>query len=173
MEGWVTALFTLSGVLAGGFFSYLGMKKQLEQRGEIDSRQWRRKVRSEPLLKLRAEVAIMATKQYKLVAFTYRYREHARIGISEEVAKKELQETADDCNDYLASGEFAQALFMQSDVELMNKAREILNNYQKWLTSAMYYTSEKALQKSLDLIEKNTARITEVQELINKRLEEL
>jgi len=115
----------------------------------------------------------MAAKQHKLVAFVYRYRQHARIGISEEVAKKELQETADECSDYLRSGEFAQALFMQFDAELKNKAREILDNSQKALISAMDYASEEALEDSLNLIEGNTARITEVQELVNKRLEKL
>jgi hypothetical protein len=173
MEGWLYGLFTLLGVLAGGLFTYLGMKKQLKQQKELDSRHWKRKVRGSPLLRLRSEVATMATEQHKLVAFVYRYRQHERIGISEEEAKKKLLEASDDCNNYLESGNFARALFTQFDTELKNKAEEILKNSQKALVNAMNYTSQEALKESLDLIEGNADKITEVQELISKKLEEL
>ncbi len=121
MEGWLYGLFTLLGVLAGGFFSYLGMKKQLNQQKEMDSIQWRRKVRSEPLLKLRAESVRMAAKQDKLAAAAY--RQLNIIGVTEEQARAELQSAMDDWNTYVASGDFAQTLFMQYDAELVNKHR--------------------------------------------------
>jgi len=184
METWAIVTLVLGASAISALLTFLitkmqvrhsdkRLEKELQRQRKAESRQRRWVVRSEPLLRLRAEVAIMAAKQHKLVAFVYRYRQHARIGISEEVAKKELQETADECSDYLRSGEFAQALFMQFDAELKNKAREILDNSQKALISAMDYASEEALEDSLNLIEGNTARITEVQELVNKRLEKL
>ncbi len=148
-------------------------ERELERAREADSRHRRWKVRNEPLLKLRSEVAIMAAKQDKLVAFTLRYRDHARIGIPEEVAKKEAQEAYDASNKYLASGDFVQVLFTQYDTQLANKAREILVNYRNSLISAVDYTSQEPLTESLNLWERNKAKIIKVQELINKRLEEL
>ena len=38
MDAWLNGLFAILGVLAGGLFTYLGMKKQLKQQREMDSR---------------------------------------------------------------------------------------------------------------------------------------
>jgi hypothetical protein len=67
MDGILYAITGFVGVLVGALFPYLGMKRQLNQQREMDSRQWRRSVRSEPLLKLRKSLADMATKQEKMV----------------------------------------------------------------------------------------------------------
>jgi len=53
------------------------LEKELERAREADNRQWRREVRSEPLLKLRDDLARMANKQDKLVAAAS--RQHTRI----------------------------------------------------------------------------------------------
>jgi hypothetical protein len=173
MEGWLYGLFTLAGVLAGGLFSYLGMKKQLEQRNEIDSRQWRRKVRSEPLLKLRDALANMATKQDRLIiaAWGQLYIK----GATEEAVRGELQRAADDWNAYLVSGDFAQTLFMQYDAELFDKAKEILKDYQESCFNAIHLNqvSVEEQVKSRKVSERMEPKIVEAQELINKRLEEL
>ena len=174
MEGWLYGLFTLLGVLAGGLFTYLGMKKQLEQQRELDTRQWRREFRGKPLLKLREELAKMANKQDKLVAAAS--RQHTRIGGGTgEEAKKELQDAADDWNVYLTSGDFAQALLMQYDTNLVNQAKEIREDYQRSFFYHLYYQQmdEEKLSEAMKIIEKNLNKIVEVQELINKRLEEL
>ena len=69
-------------------------KKQLDQQSKTDSRQWRRKVRGDPLFNLRAELAQMADKQDKLVAAAS--RQHTRFnGSTEEQVKEELQEAVD------------------------------------------------------------------------------
>ena len=170
MEGWLYGLFALLGVLAGGLFTYLGMKKQLEQQSELDSRKWRRKIRSEPLLALRAELARMAVKEDKLVAVVYK-QYSTRFAFSE----KELKKTLDDSNDYLAKGDFANALFVLDDAEIVNKAEEILANYQKSYISAMRYgkLEEKERTEAIKIVEINRNKVIETQALINKRLEEL
>jgi len=114
------------------------LEKELERAREADYRQRRREVRSEPLLKLRKELARMANKQDKLVAAAS--RQHTRIGGgTDEEAQKELQGAADDWNAYLASGDFAQALLMQYDTDLVNQVEEIRKDYQKSYFYHLHY----------------------------------
>ena len=173
MEGWLYGLFALIGVLFGGLFSYLGMKKQLEQRSEIDSRQWRRKVRSEPLLKLRYELARMANKQDKLNAAA---SQRVITTKTDEEIKKELHDAIDDWNTYLASEAFYQTLFMQDATDIVEKVEEIRNDYQESSSSYIHWQQADAaeeLKKAMKVSKNIKARIIEVQSLINKRLEEL
>ena len=148
-------------------------ERELERAREGDYHQRRWEVRGELLLKLRAELALMATKQDKLVASAHKL--HTRFGMTEEEAKGQLQENVDDMNAYLASGNFQQALFMQDDAELINKVDEIIRDYRSSYIDAMYYKELKAteLGKAMEVFERNKTRIIETQSLINKRLEEL
>jgi Na+/glutamate symporter len=97
MEGWLYGLFALIGVLFGGLFSYWGIKKQVEhsdkrfkkelERAREESRQKRQwEVRSEPLLKLRTELAVMAVKLEDLAASSQ--RTHTRFGGTQEEIDK-------------------------------------------------------------------------------------
>jgi hypothetical protein len=148
-------------------------EKELNRQREIESRQRRWEVRSEPLIKLRSELARMATKQDTLVAAAHKL--HTRFGITEEQAKEQLQEAVDDFNTYLASGSFQQTLHMQFDKELIGKVDEIIGDYRASYIDAIYYRDLKAteLGKAMEVFGRNEARIIEVQSLINKRLEEL
>jgi len=168
MEGWLYGVFTLAGVVAGGLFSYLGMKKQLEQRNKIDSRQRKREVRSEPLLKLGAELAVMAAKLERLGAAVYKL--HGKSDITVEEAKERLKEAQTDWNTHVASGDLSQTLFLQYDAELVNKTKEILADF---FVNAHRLLDVKRLEEAKEVLERNRTRIIEVQELINKRLEEL
>ncbi len=149
------------------------LERQLESAREADYRQRKREVWSEPLLKLRAELAYMAAKQDILVASAHRL--HTRFGVTEEEAKEALQEAGNDWNAYLASGNFAQTLFLQNDTELVSKVKEILRDYQSSYTDAIYYKELKArkLGEAMEVFERNQTKIIEAQSLINKRLEEL
>ena len=150
------------------------LEKQIVSAREADYQQRRREVRGEPLLKLRIELANMASKQDKLAAAAY--RQLNIIGVTEEQARAELQSAVDDWNTYVASGDFAQTLFMQCDAELVNKIEGIRKDYQESNFVALYFQIVKdaaKLSEAMKVIEKNKARIIEVQELINKRLEAL
>jgi hypothetical protein len=173
MEGWLYGLFTLLGVLFGGLFTYLGLRSQLKQQKEINEIEWRRKVRSEPLLKLRDALANMATKQDRLIIAAWG-QFYIKSG-TEEAVREELQRAADDWNAYLVSGDFAQTLFKQCDAELFDKAKEILKDYQESCSNAIHLNqvSVEAQLKSRKVSERIEPKIVEVQELINKRLEEL
>ena len=153
------------------------LEKELERARETDYRQRRREVRGEPLLKLRHELARMASKQDKLVAAAM--RQHTRFGGTDEEVKRELQCAVDDWNAYLASGDFAQTLLIQYDTDLVNQAEEIRKDYQESYFYQLYYklyyeqNKPEELKKAMGVFERNRTRIVEVQELINKRLEEL
>jgi len=148
-------------------------EKELERAREVDYHQRRWEVRGEPLLKLKAALALMATKQDKLVASAHKL--HTRFGMTEEEAKEQLQENVDDINTYLASGNFQQTLFMQDDKELLDKVDEIIRDYRGSYIDAIYYKDLKAteLGEAMKVFERNKTRIMEAQSLINKRLEEL
>ncbi len=173
MEGWLYGLFTLLGVLAGGLFSYLGMKKRLKQQREIDSRQWQRKVRSEPLLTLRAELSNMATRLNTLVTVAQTHQSHSEI--TKEGENKELQQAIDNWNTYVVSGNFPQTLYLQYDAELLKLVDEIKNIYLLRFEYALDYKQLRAneLKEFRELLQKIQTRIPEVQEVINKRLEGL
>ncbi|MBU2608824.1 MAG: hypothetical protein KKF26_05845 [Chloroflexi bacterium] len=166
----IVALSTLGATFIGNRLSSKRFEMELARQREVDERQRKWIVRSEPLLKLRSELAIMATKESKLVAVAYK-QHTTRFLFSEE----ELKDTLDDSNSYLASGDFANALLTLDDTEIVNKAREILTDYQKSYTNAMRYSELKTKERrqALDLVEINRNKVIEVQSLINKRLEEL
>jgi len=138
-----------------------------------EARERRREIRSEPLLKLRNELARMANKQDKLVAAAS--RQHTRIGGTNEEAKGELQAAIEDWNAYVVSGDFAQTVLIQYDTDLVNQTEEIRQDYQKSYFYHLYYQQMDAekLLEAMKVFERNRTKIVEVQELINKRLEEL
>lgn len=182
MDTWATvwvalivALSTLGATFIQSWHSDKRFRVELGRAIDVDARKRKWEVRSELLLKLRNESARMAAKLDKLVAAAY--RQLNRIGGTEEEARRELQLAIDDWNTYLAGGDFAQTLFMQYDAELRNKIEDIRKDYQKSAFVVIYYfqISKDAakLLEAVKVLEKNKARVTEVQELINKRLEEL
>jgi hypothetical protein len=159
-------------------------EKELEKDIVTYHRQRRWAVRGEPLLKLRDELALMATKQDRLVSAAHILHTrfffatgtlHTKFGITKKEAQKRLQEATNDWNTYFASGEFAQTLFMQDDTKLVNKVDEIIRDYRASYFGAIYHKqlTERELEEVTKRFEKTKTRIIEVQSLINKRLEEL
>lgn len=166
------------------------LEKELERARETDYHQRRREVRSEPLLKLGNELAHMATKQDKLVTASSIYFDLFGSSDREEIKEKgkELRDARNDWNTYLASGILKQILFLQYDEEVVSKVEEILKDYDKayvffenyWdrdldedLDSDLWKLRETELGEQRKVFERNRNKIIEVQEIINKRLEEL
>lgn len=149
------------------------LEKELERAREADRVQRRREVRSEPLLKLRNELARMATMQNRVVIVAQ--RQYTRIGDAEEKAKKELQEAVDDWNAYLASPDFTVTLFIQYDTELVNKVKEIQGDYIAFYNNIMRSKELKTTEReeAMRPTEKIWPKVIEAQSLINNLLEEL
>jgi len=159
----IVALSTLSATFIQNRYSSKRFEKELKRAREVDDRQRRREVESEPLLKLRNELARMATKRDRLLASRDRAQASARkqhIDMTEEEAKRELQEAENDWNAYRSSENLPQILFLQYDTELRNKVEEIRRD--SWFDI-----------HAREVRERNKARVIEVQSLINKLLEEL
>ena len=148
-------------------------ERELERAREVDSRQRRWEVRSEPLLKLRHKLAQMATKLKMLVINTR--GQHYRSDITEDEKNKELEQAVEDLKVYLANGNFLQALNLQYDAELLQMVDNIIFSY-----SLLFEYARDYKRLGLDLREEFNklsqeieTKIPEIQELINKRLEKL
>ena len=149
------------------------LEKELERQREVDARTWRRDVRSKPLLKLRYELARMVSKLKPLVIDTR--GQHYRSGITEDEKNKELERAAKDLELYLVNGNLLRTLNIQYDAELLKLVDQIESKYHLLFVYALHYqTLSHDLQKEFN---KNSQEIDkmihEVQELINKKLEEL
>jgi len=180
METWTTilvalivALSTLGATFIQSWHSNKRFKIELGRAIDVDARKRRWEVRGEPLLKLRTELAIMATKQDRVVSAAHKL--HTRFGMTKEEAEQVLKNTVDSINTYLESGNFNQTLFMQFDKEIVDKVEEIIMDYRASYIDAIYYKDLKAteLGEAMKVFDRNKNRIMEVQSLINKRLEEL
>ena len=176
-------------------YSEKRLERQLEAQREADKHERQREVRSEPLLKLRDELARMAAKGEKVVdvaksTVSKILRDLEFEGRREtEKVPNELTEALDDWNTYMASGEFQHVLFMQYDVKLMERVNEIRDEYNLarhglniapwfgWLDEEAKKQNVEALEqrihRDIDVIIRNRERIAEVQSDINKLLEEL
>ncbi len=180
MEAWVTvavafivALSTLGATIIQNKYSTKRFEKQRERAREENQQKRRREVRSEPLLKLRDELAIMAVKLEDLVASAQ--RTHTRSGGTQEEVEKKLHKAVDDWNAYLANGGMAQTLFIQYDTELVNRVAEIRKDYQQAYFHNLNFRDSNAedMKEAFNIFEKKKARIIEAQALINRKLEEL
>ena len=173
MEGWLYGLFTLLGVLVGGFFTYLGLRAQLKHQKEISAIEWRRKVRSEPLSDLRNELAEMATKAEILA----KAGKSLAVSNTEESVKEALEKAKKDWDNYISDGDLQRVLFTQSDEEIVKLVKEIRIDYLQAYDKVATYREEQSATEFGTAIrsseEKIAPKVIKVQELINKRLEEL
>ena len=187
----VTALLALLGTRKQLEHSGKRLERQLEAQRETDSKERRWQVRSQPLLELRAELARMAFKQHRLAEVSHQQYTVGRLyawsknNIMEEQLQQALQKAVSNWEIYEDSGDLQRALFMQYDHELICKVEEILNLYQSvylrvksrsnaWVPrDAQPQSDEAFVSENRSKISEAEVKITEVQELINKRLEEL
>jgi len=143
------------------------LEKELERAREADERQRRWEVRSKPLLKLRDELALMATKLQKLII--------NNMNQSVIINEKETQQVFEDWNNYMTSGEFLPTLYLQYDEELKKQFEGIEGDYLLLFEYALGYKNLKREELSTfrEISQSIKNKILDAQELINKRLEEL
>ena len=151
------------------------MKQQLKQQREVDSQQWRRSVRSGPLLKLRAELANMAAELHTLVTNTQLPHNQSVTTETTETTEKRQQQALKDWRDYMTSRKSLQTLYLQYDEELIQRVEGIERGYMLLFEFALDYRNLKKddLIQFREISQSTKNKITEVQELINKKLEEL
>jgi hypothetical protein len=190
METWAIVVLVVGTNLGTAVLALLGIKKQLkhsdkrfakelEAGREADEHNRRWVVRSQPLLELRAELASMAEKFEGMVDMATQIIE----GMDIEGDKKVefLERAVKGWDEYYASGKFYQAVHMQYNFELKREAHWILLDYESaYLGLAPSMAGGEADEKmheakreAIDVIQRNTARISEVQSKINELLEGL
>jgi hypothetical protein len=174
LESWLPAIFGFGGVLVGSFFSLWFTRLQLKHQRETDSQHWRRNVKSEPLLQMRTELAVMATKLEKLAKQGKSFTVPAKTAAQE---KEALDKAVEDWNSYVTGDYLEKVLYSQFDVEIVNRVREIRNEYLDTYDDVVTYREELSPSEFGEAAraaeEKLRPKVAEIQELINKQLEEL
>lgn len=186
METWAIVVLVVGTNLGTALLALLGTKKQLEhsdkrlareleaqREASQHNRRW--EVRSQPLLKLREELACMAEKLQSLVDLAAQVIEG--VTPNQDKTIKDLEKASKDWDAYISSGEFYRAAHMQYDQELKAEAHEILRDYQSAYTGVIAFwrggKADEAIRKARDILRKNATRISAVQSKINELLEEL
>jgi hypothetical protein len=148
-------------------------EKELQRQRDAESQQRKWEVRSAPLLKLREELAYMAAMQNEVVDAAHSAYEE--VGATTKQTKDRLDKALSRWDTYMASKNPLQSWYIQYDVELFNKVSEITTDYRRayenvWKSGELKVAElEEATRDS----NKIWLKVIELQELINKRLEEL
>ncbi len=144
------------------------LKKEFERAREVEARQRRWEVRGEPLLKLRDGLASMAARLDRLVINT------KLLNLSKEVENNEVQQVKEGLRNHMTSEEFLSIRYLQYDKELVKLMGEIEDDYVVLLVMNLASKELKGEFKELEKMSlKIKRRIPVIQEIINKRLEEL
>ena len=189
MEDWVIVALVLgSNAIMGAvnwFTTRMQIKNsenQLEKRvqaeREADQRNRRWDVRSQPLLRLRAEIASMAVKLQTSVDLATQVIDG--VTQSPDKARKDLEKSVKEWDAYIKSGEFYRVLHMQYDHDLKGEAHRILIGYQSAYMGVIAFwrggNEDEKIEKiseAKDILKRNTVRISAVQSKISELLEEL
>ena len=185
MEAWATVALVLGSNAIMGIVNWLvtrkqlkhsesQLEKQMEHQREVDKRERRREVRSEPLLRMRNELARMAGKGAKVGRM---------MASSDAEALEEFGKALADWGVYMESGEFEQVLCMQYDLKSALQADNIRLDYEiarlqlqlYWKLNVEERKGKKSeyYDQSMELIRNNRTRVAEVQSEMNRLLEEL
>ena len=186
METWAIVVLVVGTNLGTALLWLLGIKKQLkysdkrfakemEAKREADEHNRRWVVRSQPLLRLREELAIMAERFEDMVDLATQVA--GGVSLSSKKASDDLNKAVETWDKYFQSGKFFQAVHMQYNYELKREANQILLDYESAFKGIWPFLNgggeDEKINEAKDVIRKNAKKITEVQSKINEVLEEL
>ena len=186
METWAIVVLVVGTNLGTALLALLGIKKQLkhsdkrfakelEAKREADEHNRKWVVRSQPLLRLREELAIMAEKVEDIVDLATQVADG--VSLSPEKTIGDLDKAVKAWDNYFQSGKFYQAAHMQYNYELKREAHQILLDYESaYIGVAPFLTGggeDEKISEAKAVIQRNVVRISEVQSKINELLEEL
>ena len=170
----ITALGMAAIALIERIFDNRRSGQQIQRERERECHERHRRLRDEPLLTLRRELARMATKNARLLSITQML--HTAIPAP---PKEELEEWLDHArrgfNDYLQSGEFGQVLFTIDDKEIVERVNELEKDFRMAFYRNTLFANlsideqKKTFTQSAEL----ARQVREIQGLINQRLEQL
>jgi len=112
----------------------------------------------------------MASKQDKLLA-----THDVLSSKPDEDTKRERQEAIDNYNAYITRDDYHVTLLIQYNTDLVNQVEEIWKDYNESFLCLRFPEQANAeeMKKAIRASKRNKTRIIEVQELIDKLLEEL
>ncbi|MGD0779452.1 MAG: hypothetical protein ABR954_01540 [Dehalococcoidales bacterium] len=139
---------------------------------DVENRKRRWEVRSAPLLKLREELATLISQQ-DLYASNASLAFFSSSLHNKDEAKKILVKALKDWDTYFKEGNLFYAMNLQYDSELLSKVQKIREEYPRIVSSVSIYKDAARLTEDLEKLKNIREEITQVQELINKKLEEL
>ena len=168
----IVALSTLGATFFSNQASAKKFEKELEKARATESRQRRWEVRSKPLLKLREELAVMASELDTLIVTTQEYIRHTSVEDSGGIAAQRIY---DKWGKYKNSGDFLKTIHLQYDTDLIKAIDDVQNDYLLLFEYVLDYKSLKPgeLKTFREISEKINEKTPLVQELINKKLEDL
>jgi len=186
METWAIVVLVVGTNLGTALLALLGIKKQLkysdrrfakelEAKREADEHNRKWLVGSEPLLRLREELAVMAQRFEDVVDFSTQV---ARAGSTATKKKREdLIKAVDEWDRYSYSGKFYQAIHMQYNYELKREANQVYIDYALAYNGIRPFLEsgggQEKIEDAKNVIGKNAINISELQSKINELLEEL
>jgi hypothetical protein len=148
-------------------------RMQAQREADEHSRRW--VVRSQPLVKLREELAVMAERFEDMVDLAIQVAGGAPLSLKK--SSDDLNKAVERWDRYLQSGEFYQAVHMQYNYELKREAHQILLDYASAYKGIWPFLKggggEGKIDEAGDVIGRNAKKIAEVQSDINKLLEGL
>jgi hypothetical protein len=149
-------------------------KIELGRALDIDQRTRRWEVRAKPLLKLRDELASLASSNQKLIVRASMLHTNISGPFDPNIVKKLLEDAITDLNSYIDRGEFDRVLFSIDDQQIIDKVNEIISDYR---TAYFYNTNWQSfltkLPEALQAPKNIGIKVRDVQSLINDRLEKL
>jgi len=183
---WAIVVLVVGTNLGTALLALLGTKKQLKhsvkqlervledkREAEQHNRSW--EVRSQPLLRLREELAIMAEKFEAMVDLATQVA--GGVSLSAEKTIGDLDKAVKAWDNYFQSGKFYQAVHMQYNYDLKRVAHQILLDYASaYIGIAPFLNGggeDEKISEAKDVIQRNAAKISEVQSKINELLEGL
>ena len=170
-----TALLALLGTRKQLKHSEKRLGKQLEAQREADHHNRRWAVRSQPLLKLRVEIARMAEKLESSIGLATQVTD--KVTPESDKIFEALGKAVKEWDAYIESGEFYQTLHMQYDHKLKVEAQKVFVDYQSAYMSIGAFQQSKmkgeVIRAAKDVIRRNAVTVSAVQSRINEMLEEL
>ena len=144
-------------------------EKELKEARDTDLKERRREVRSEPLLRLRTE---LARSVGKLEVLQRQLRRWGGIG---EPLSPAVAQLVNDTLQYFNSAEYMEAKFIVDDLELIREVGEVEQDYVGILErrARPQDYSEGQLAEIGEMYRRSLERVSKIQSVINKKLEEL
>jgi len=171
MEWWATVILVIGSNIVIGAVSIFTTRMQIDH----SHKQWFRELRSEPLIKLKNELATVAAKYDNVLAA---YSQLVNGSIPVEQAGKSLVQNSEDFLNYARISEWKQTLFLIYDSDIKTEVDKVLEDYRKstdtLLSTKQIDSSNKTVwQEALKVAGRNNTRIEQIQSMLDKKLGEL